>query len=487
MNAHATRYELQRARELPANIEAEQAILGALLVNNDALNAIPETFDAIQFFDPIHEQIFEEAKRGILAGKRINPVTIKASLPTDQMVGDMTISQYLARLAASVVSIVNVPDYCTAVTICAMKRSMILLGEKMQDLGFSAGDEISLLEQGDANKDRLGMVLRELVGEETSTLADAADAALGATNNAYMGKGSVGVDYGFEPMMQLIGPLMPGQMCIIGGATKSGKSSLIEQIVMGAAMNGHPVWIYSGEMKAVELAHRALSRITDIQAWRQIRGKVSEAEYEKLMQAKKNAETWQSRVFIHDRGMTIGKIEKSLERFSGQHENSMGVVDHIGLIERDKATSRMSDYEFGPVMTRSIKMIASKANLPIVAAAQLKKNTFVSEDRALNKKAFQAAINRRPKYTDLIGACEQDANHVIIPFRAEPILEAMKPSETSEAYPDWEEAHNAVKDKAEIILSLSRHAYWPMRKDVRWNGKKTQFEPINSYEQGRFF
>lgn len=482
MNAH-TRYG--QAKELPAAIEAEQALLGAILVKNDNFDAIPDSFNGAHFFEPLHEMIFEEARRANAAGKRVNPVTIRAAMPSDQMVGDQTISQYLARLASEAVSFVNVPDYCTAITLTAMKRSLISMGERMQDLGHGAGAELDFIEQADAIRERLATVLKGLETEEAQTLADAAETALDATNNAFMGKGSIGVDYGFGPLMQLIGPFMPGQEIIIGGGTKQGKTALIEQIVMGSAMNGHPVWIYSGEVKAHELARRAMSRITDIAAKRQRTGKVSEYEFELLMKAKRNAETWQKRVFIHDRSMTMEKIDKSLERFCGDHENGLGVVDHVLLVARDRLTARMSDAEFGPYVTRNIKLSAGKNNIPIVAASQLKKNIFVAEKKTITATSFNEVINRRPKYTDLIGACEQDADHVIIPFRAEPILAEMEPSEGSQFYEQWKSAMEQVTGKAEIILSLSRHDYWPVRKDVKWNGQKTQFEAIQQYDQAR--
>ncbi|MDO9417010.1 replicative DNA helicase [Pararhizobium sp.] len=473
-------------RNLPANIDAEQALLGALLIKNDAMGAIPASFDSGHFFVPIHRMIYDEIARVHASGRLANPVTIRAALPSNEMIGDMTIPQYMARMAAEAVSIGMVGEYATTITFDAMRRGMILIGQQAEDAGYDQADESTFMEQGDALRAQFERVMKGLEGEDEITLADAADAALDATSDAYRGKGMIGVDFGFAPLMGLIGPAMPGQLIVIGGGTKQGKSSMIEQVVMGAAMNGHPVWVYSGEMQGEELAHRALSRVTDIQAWRQMRGKVSEAEYEKLMAAKRNAETWQRRVFLRDKPMNMTQIERAVENFSKRHPGGMAVIDHIGLVERDKATSRMTEQEFGPVITRSSKMLANKAGVPIFAAAQLKKNTFVSDDRKSNRATFLQSINRRPRFTDLIGACEKDANHVIIPFRAEPILEELKPSESADSFGDWESVMSTIKDKAEIILALSRHTRWPQRKEVGWNGPKTQFEDLAAIDQGRF-
>jgi replicative DNA helicase len=400
------------------------------------------------------------------------------------MIGDLTTSQYLARMASEAVSIINVPGFAQAITFDAMRRGIISVGEQAGELGFQCGDELTFIEQADALREQFERIMRGLEADDERTLADAAERALSATNSAYKGIGAIGVDYGFSPLMDLIGPAMPGQLIVIGGGTKQGKSTLIEQIVMGAAMNEHPVWVYSGEMQGEELAHRALSRITSIQAWRQIRGTVSESEVEKLMVAKTNAMRWQEKVIIRDKPMTLSQIERSVSNFTARHPGGMAIIDHIGLVERDKSNARMTDQEFGPLVTRTLKMLANKASLPVFAAAQLKKNTFAIEDRSVSKKTYEQAVNRRPKYADILGAVEKDANHVVIPFRAEPILQELEPVEGSSLYGDWESVMSQVKDKAEIILALSRHTRWPQRKEVGWDGGKTMFTEIKP-DQGR--
>ena len=473
-------------REMPSNIDAEQALLGALMIRNDAMTAVPATFASDHFSEPLHRRIYDEMQRIIASGKMAHPVTLKAAVDDGTMVGNMTISQYLAHLAANAVTIVGVPEYANAITFFAMRRSMISVAGAAEQMGYDCSDELSFMEEADALRSHFERIMRGLEMDSEGTLAEAAGKALNDTAEAYQGKASVGVDYGFTPLMSLIGPAMPSQLIVIGGGTKQGKSSLTEQMIMGAAMNGHPVWVYSGEMQAPELAQRALSRMTDIQAWRQQRGKVSEAEYEKLMIAKRNAETWQSRVVIRDKPMTLPQIERAVENFSKRHPNGMAVIDHIGLVARDKATERLSPQDFGPVVTRTAKMLANKANLPVIALAQLKKNTFVGDDRKMDRRAYEQAINRRPKATDLIGACEQDANHVVCPFRAEPILEELRPSESSNSFNDWQAVMDTVKDKAEIILALSRHRKYPVRREVIWNGGRTMFEDAQQGDQGRF-
>lgn len=473
------------AQPLPDAIEAEQGLLGALLVNNDAFDVLPSSFESTHFAEEIHRLIFEEIKRLHDIGKKANPVTVRAALPSD-MIGNMTISQYLARLASEAVSVAGIGGFASVVTFQAMRRAFISIGTQSTDLGYRCGEELSFLEQADAIREQMARVIAGLENEDGDTMADAAERALGATSDACKGKGVVGVDYGFAPIMSMIGPAMPGQLIVVGGATKHGKSSLIEQLVMGAALNGHWVWVYSGEMQSEELAHRALSRLTDVQAWRQIQGKVSDPEYEKLMIQKDNAKTWQSRVILRDKPMTLAQINRAVLSFSKRHPGSMAIVDHVGLVERDSSNNRMTDTEFGPVVTRVLKVLANKARIPIIAAAQLKKNIFAVEDRKHSKELFESVINRRPKYADILGAVEKDANHVLIPFRAEPVLQELEPAQGSALFNAWEDVMATVKDKAEIILALSRHTRWPQRKEVGWNGPKTQFEDLSNTGQARF-
>lgn len=482
-------------RELPNNLEAEQALLGAIFINNEVMDNAAAPIEPKHFFEPLHADIYDAMLELKRSNRLINPVTIKALIPSDpiEMVDEVTgvreqkpPSHYLARLASKAVNVAWTAAFAQTILDCAARRACISLGEKMEEAAHSL--DVDIMDQVDALRGRFEDVVRALTGDhKVKTLADAAKRALASTADAYQGKGMTGVDYGLPWLINLIGPFLPGQLIIIGGATKHGKSTLIEQIVAGAAINGHPVWINSGEMKDEELAHRALSRLTDIQAWRQIRGKVSEQEFEKLDVARRNAETWQDRVFIRDDSMTLRQIKRECAEFAKRHPNGMAIVDHIGLVERDAGQTRMSDAEFAPIVTRTLKLTAGENRIPVIAASQLKKNTFeINERREINRKTYMGAISRRPKASDLYGSCEKDANHVIVPFRAEAVLNEIEPAEISDLHAVWEEVRSSVKDKAEIVLALSRHTKWPQRKEVGWDGPRTMFTDLQQAAQARF-
>lgn len=472
-------------RELPNNIEAEQALLGAIMLNNEAMDALPQALEPRHFFEKIHVDIYDAMIDQKKAGRLINPVTIKALVPSIQ-IGEMTMAQYLSRLAADAVNVAWAPEYARTVMECAARRACITLSEKIDEAAYSL--DVDIMDEVDTLRGRFEDVVRGLNGEKKAkTLADAAKRSLAATADAYKGKGLVGVDYGLPWLMNMIGPFLPGQEIIIGGMTKHGKSTLIEQMVAGAAMNGHPVWINSGEMKGEELARRALARLTDIRAWQQVRGKVSESDYERLETARRNAETWQERVFIRDDTMTLRQIKREALDFSKSYPNGMAVVDHIGLVERDSGQTRTTDVEFASIVTRSLKVLAGDCRVPVIAASQLKKNTFEIIDRNITRKTYMAAISKRPKAADIFGSCEKDADHVIIPFRAEAVLDQIEPAEAADLHAIWEEVGATVKDKAEIVLALSRHTKWPQRREVGWDGPRTMFTDLRQSDQGRMF
>lgn len=471
-----------------SNIEAEQALLGAILINNDALDAITVDLEPRHFSGRVHADIFDAFLDMRKAGRSINSITAKPYIG-DGMVGAMTAAQYLAHLAVNAVTIANVPDFARAIMDSAARRAVASLGEQISNLAYSPA--IDITEDMDAIKGRFDDVLVALAGSDTGkTLASASRSAIEKTADALSGKGVVGVDYGLPFLMNLIGPLLPGQQIIVGGMTKHGKSALIEQMIMGAALNGHPVWINSAEQKGEELAQRSMARLTDIRVRQQVTGKLTDNEYEKLEMAVKRARNWQELVLVRDDSMTLPQIKRDLRAFCKRNRTGkqvMGVVDHIGLVERGREHAKANSIEFASIVTRGLKMIASDEGLPIVAAAQLKKNTFDVDDRRATKAAYQSAISRRPRASDIFGSCEKDANHVIIPFRAEAILTELEPAEASDMHGVWEEVMNTVIGKAEICLALSRHERWPQRVDTGWNGRRTMFEELNGNGQEAMF
>src|SRR3954469_11557557 len=133
----------QQYRSAPHNIEAEQALLGAVLVNNEAFYRVSDFLNPEHFFEPIHSQIYQLARELIRAGKIATPVTLKTFLDPSTDIGGMTVSQYLARLAAEATTIINAEDYGRTVYDLFIRRSLITVGEDMVNVAYDAPVDFS--------------------------------------------------------------------------------------------------------------------------------------------------------------------------------------------------------------------------------------------------------------------------------------------------------------------------------------------------------
>jgi replicative DNA helicase len=465
-------------RDLPNNIEAEQALLGALLVNNDVV-AVVEFLRPADFFEPLHRQIYETALDLIKLGKTASPVTVKTFLPAEEKLGDMTVSQYLARLAAEAVTVVNAPDYAAAIRDLAARRQLISAGASLIETAFDAPVEATPQVIGDKAMDEIAAACAtssETLG--AVSIGQAVTSAIDMANAAYMqdGEKAGGIAYGVRPLERLIGPLFGGQLIIIGGATKQGKSALVGQVAMGAALNGVPVDFYSGEMTAEELAMREISRRVGVPVRKQKRGELTEAQFEQMIAVGRALKD--TPIVIQNRRLTLPQLKERWRRIVRKRGKMVLILDHVGLLERDRATAKMSNWEFGEEVTRELKATARDLDCPVIACCQLKKNTFADNKGPLTEKVLDAIIRRKPRYSDLIGAVERDADHVVIPFRPDVFLMEHEPTPGTELYGIWECKVNEWRGRAQLVLALSRETHWPAHVTVGWDGNSTSFYEI---------
>src|SRR5262245_37011099 len=146
---------LEPVRSLPQNVEAEQALLGAILVNNEAFYRVSDFLEPGHFLEPVHREIYEVAGQLIRLNKLASPVTIKTFLPAELAIGDMTLAQYLARLAAEATTIINAEDYGRTIYDLALRRSLIGIGEEMVNVAFDATVEQTPMAQIEDAEKRL--------------------------------------------------------------------------------------------------------------------------------------------------------------------------------------------------------------------------------------------------------------------------------------------------------------------------------------------
>ncbi|WP_025091492.1 replicative DNA helicase [Brucella intermedia] len=466
------------------NVEGEGAIIGSILLNNDAYQLVAGILLREHFYDPVLGEIFEVIGDVIKQGKVAQPISIKPYLPWDKNIdSETTVGRLVARCVAEVaMPSVMLPQMAQQLIDLYKRRQMVAIAQDMIRAAHSMAVDSNPAEIGEQAIADLSQTLSD--GDDiygAVSLGAALDEALDDTNRAYSGKKGTGVSYRFRPVEELIGPMCGGQLIILGGATKQGKSALAGQLAMGAATEGFPVWFYSGEMSAKELAMRENSRETQISVNRQKRGKLTENDFERLMNFR-NANR-DKQIFIQQKRLTLDQIEERIRYFVSKKGKGLAVIDHMGLIDRNKGETKLADWEFGQIVTARLKQIAREVDIPIIGCAQLKKNVFADYKPTVNEKFFHQLLAKKPRYSDLIGAIERDADHVLIPFRPVVFLKEYEPSKFSDLYEVWKNLVDQNEVKAKVFLALSRESQWPRDVECGWHGPTTTFVDLGGMNE----
>jgi len=437
-------------REAPNNIEAEQALLGAMLVNNDAFYRVSDFLKPTHFHEPLHRRIFEVAGDIIRMGKTANPVTIKTFLPADDKVGDMTVAQYLARLAADAVSIINAEDYGRAIYDLALRRSLITIGEDIVNIAYDAPLDMPPQTQIEDTERRL-FELAETGRYDGGfqSFADAVAQAIDMAGAAFERDGSLsGVSTGIHALDAKMGGLQKSDLIILAGRPGMGKTSLATNIAYNIAAsyepevmpdgsfkarNGGVVGFYSLEMSSEQLATRIISEQTEVSSSKIRRGDITEADFEKLVACSQMMQK-------------IAQLAARARRLKRQRGLDVLVIDYVQLMTGSKKSGENRVQEITEITT-GLKALGKELGVPIIALSQLSRQVESREDK-------------RPQLSDLreSGSIEQDADVVLFVFREEYYVKNMEPRDPDDPkYGEWEAQMEKVKGTADVIIAKQRH------------------------------
>ncbi|MCV9997594.1 replicative DNA helicase [Pararhizobium sp. YC-54] len=449
-------------REAPNNLEAEQALLGAILVNNDAFYRVSDFLKPVHLNEPLHRKIFEVAGDIIRMGKTANPVTIKTFLKADEKVGDMTVAQYLARLASEAVSIINAEDYGRAIYDLALRRSLITIGEDMVNIAYDAPLDMppqSQIEDAERRLFELAETGRYDGGFQAFN--DAVALAIDMAGQAFERDGHLsGISSGIQSLDARMGGLQRSDLIVLAGRPGMGKTSLATNIAWNVAhayepevqadgsfkaKNGGVVGFYSLEMSSEQLATRIISEQTDVSSSKIRRGDISEAEFEKLVGF---SQTMQKTPLYIDQtgGISIAQLSARARRLKRQRGLDCLVVDYIQLMTGSGKSSDNRVQEITQITT-GLKALGKELNVPIIALSQLSRQVESREDK-------------RPQLSDLreSGSIEQDADVVLFVFREEYYVKNMEPrDEFDPKYEEWKQKFEQVKGTADVIIAKQRH------------------------------
>jgi replicative DNA helicase len=439
----------------PNNVELEQALLGAILVNNDAFYRVSDFLEPGHFFEPIHRRIFEICRDLISADKVASPLTLKSFLPADHDIGGLTVSQYLARLAAEATTVINAVDYGRTIRAMAARRDLISIGEDLIEASYEMGVETTPRMVATGGIERLDEIVA--IGAYTKVtrieIGRAADDAMQRLSEKLKNPGlRTSVPWGLQDLDNKAPCLERGDLVVMAGRPGMGKTGVSLACMMRAARDGHQILFVSLEMTAVPLANRALAdlcydphrRITYFDI---AQAKVTNAEYDRIEDARRLLLTIPI-VIEEQPALTVTQIAARAQKEQQRLERKGGtldlvVVDHTHIVRPSNRYVGERVHEVSEI-SAGLKTLAKELDVPVLALAQLSREVERRE-------------GQRPQLSDLrdSGSIEQDADAVIFLFRKEYYLEQREDKPEKEAARIAELAE--VENRLEIIVAKQRN------------------------------
>ena len=449
-------------RAAPHNTDAEQALLGAILINNEAHDRVSSFLDPHHFFDPLHQQIYETAAKLIASGKQATPVTLRTFFEsTPPIEPGLTVPQYLGRLAANATTIINALDYGRTIHDLAIRRQLILIGEDMVNSAYDAPVDFPPDEQIEDVENRLfSLAETGKYGQGFMGFNVALTNAIDMANNAYQRAGGLsGISTGLRDLDSKMGGLQSSDLIILAGRPSMGKTALVTNIAFNVAKNykverqsdgtdkvldGAVVGFFSLEMSSEQLATRILAEQAEISSEKIRRGMINESEFKRLVQVSQQMASLP--LYIDQTGgISIAQLAARARKLKRQRGLGLLIVDYLQLLTGSKRTGEGRVQEVSEITT-GLKALAKELNVPIIALSQLSRQVEQREDK-------------RPQLSDLreSGSIEQDADVVMFVFREEYYVERTKPSEGTAEFQEWMAKMQMVSGKAEAIIGKQRH------------------------------
>ena len=449
-------------RTPPHNIEAEQALLGAILINNEAFYRVSDFLEAKHFFEKINQDIYELAGRLIRANKSATPVTLKTFLPAEQDIVGLTINQYLARLAAEATTIINAEDYGRLIYDLSVRRALIEIGGTIVNNAYDAPVESTPTTHIEDAERKLYEVAE--TGRYQSGFLHferALTRAVDMVAAAYQRDGNLsGLATGLKDLDAKMGGLQSSDLVILAGRPGMGKTALATNIAYNIArawrgeqradghmktVDGGLVGFFSLEMSAEQLATRIIAEQSGISSSRMRRGDISDLDFEVIKD--KMVEIQHLPLFIDEAGgISIAQLAARARRLKRQRGLDLLVIDYIQLMQGSTRRAMEGRVHEVTEITTGLKALAKELNVPILALSQLSRQVESREDK-------------RPQLSDLreSGSIEQDADVVLFVFREEYYLMNKQPNPGTAEHEKWRNDMEGVEGKADVIIGKQRH------------------------------
>ncbi|MDP4725415.1 MAG: replicative DNA helicase [Alphaproteobacteria bacterium] len=439
---------------VPYNIEAEQALLGALILNNGTFEHISDFLRADHFSQKVHGVIFSAIAHSLERGRIADPITLKDVLNNDAEFLELGGYQYLVDLSDSVYSLVSVADYGRLIYDMYMRRQLIAIGhETIVDARMLDGERVATNVIEDAERRLYNLATIGNSGQGAVSFGHALAQAITTAEGAFKRDSHVvGVTSGFTDMDKWLGGLHPSDLLILAGRPSMGKTALATNIAFNAAKgfiennkDGAPVLFFSLEMSSEQLANRILSSESGVSSDLIRRGAIRADDFPKLVDVSRRL--GEVPLFIDDTpALTVTAVRNRARRLQRQHGIGMIVIDYLQLLSGSSKSSDGNRVQEISEITRSLKALAKELNVPVLALSQL-------------SRAVEQRDDKRPQLSDLreSGSIEQDSDVVMFVYREEYYEGRKEPTPGTDKHIEWQTNMSKVHNKAEVIIAKQRH------------------------------
>ena len=457
----------------PSNIEAEQALLGSVLINNDIIDEISNIIKPNIFYDPAHIKIYEVIESLNNRGMIANPITLKNYFEKDNMLNEVGGTEYLVKLTRFSSSVKQAIDYSKIIHEMYLRRELIQISDKLSSDTVNANMQEQNAENIIENTEKSLFDLAERGSFTQSFLKfnQALDQTIEMATLAMQNdQGIVGVPTGLSDLDEKLGGLHKSDLIILAGRPSMGKTALATNIAYHASQNiikrqeKSSVAFFSLEMSSEQLSTRILSEQTRIKSDDIRRGKITEAEINRYIETSRNI--YDLPLYIDETpAITIATLSNRSRRIKRLFGLSLIVVDYIQLM---RSSSNRNDGRVQEIseITQGLKALAKELSVPILALSQL-------------SRAVEQRDDKQPQLADLreSGSIEQDADVVMFVYREAYYLERKQPKLGSIEHAEWQSKMNDVNGLADIILGKQRHGPTGTVK-VEFEGIYTKFKDL---------
>ena len=483
-------HEPEEGTVLPSNIEAEAALLGAMMIDNRIAEDVMTKLRPEHFFEPLHGRIYAAIEMLVGDNRLATPVTLRPMFTQDAAMQELGGPAYLAQLTANPAGLIGARAFADQIYDLAMLRALVGVGRGMVEGALDTSEDIDPLKQIEVAELKLYEVAEKGGGEGSvkSFIRAATVAVKGAERAKNSGGGISGITTGLTDLNASTGGFNRSDLLILAGRPGMGKTSLATNIAFNAAWRwmrdmeagipedktiGAPVAFFSLEMSADQLAGRILSERSEIVSEKLRTGHISMSEFQRFADAARELENLP--LYIDDTpGLTIAALRTRARRMKRQYKIGMVVVDYLQLLQGSAKSSGDGRVQEISEISRGLKTLAKELHVPVLALSQL-------------SRAVESREDKRPQLSDLreSGSIEQDADIVLFVYRDEYYHDFKAPkapdgnssAEDIQKYQDWQEEQLRVANRATVIIAKQRHGATGFV-DLRFDRQFTKFSDL---------